>query len=126
MQWARDEMEVITDRWGLFDAVIPRVQLRTTAAAGPLRLGLWDGDNRVAGWSLPGLPADSILNVEGLSAIGFANGERRVLRNFLRGWDDDFPSRVTLPHGVYRLTVDQHPDRAVEVLVGVTLVGVSE
>jgi hypothetical protein len=126
MTWARDEIEFATDRWGLFDEVIPRVVLRAAAGAGPLRLGLWAGDTRVAGWSLPGMPADSLLYVEGMSAIGFANGERRVLRNFLRGWDDDWPKRVTLPHGTYRLTVDQEPDRAVEVLVGVTLTGLSE
>jgi len=126
MEWARDSVEVATDRWGLFEEVIPQVTLRTAAAAGPMRLGLWAFEDRVAGWWLPGLPPDSMLVIEGTTATGFVNGDRRVLRNFLRGWDDDWPRRVRLPHGLYRLTLDQHPERAVEVVVGVTLTGVSE
>ena len=126
MEWARDELEVATDRWGIFDEVIPKVTLRTAAAAGPMRLGIWAFDDRIAGWSLPGLPPDSILTIEGTTAVGFANGQRRELRNFLRGWADDWPRRVHPPHGVYRLTLDQHPERAVEVLVGVMLTGLSE
>ena len=126
MEWARGTVAIETDRWGLFEAVIPRISLRTVAAAGPVRVGLWVGDDRVAGWSMPHLPPDAILTIDSPTAVGIANGERRVLRNFLRGWDDDWPKVVILPHGEYQLTVDQHPDRAVEVLVGVVLVGVSE
>src|SRR4029079_11239535 len=87
MEGARDSVEVATDRWGLFEEVIPQVTLRTAAPAGPMRLGLWAFEDRVAGWWLPGLPPDSMLVIEGTTATGFVNGDRRVLRNFLRGWD---------------------------------------
>ena len=126
MEWLRDTLAVDTNRWGLFERVVPRVTLRTTQPAGRLRLGFWAGAALVAGWSVPHLPADSILTIEGRDAFGTANGERRALRNFLAGWDSDWPQRVELPHGTYRMTLDQQPERAVDVLVGLTLVGVSE
>lgn len=126
MDWVRDSVDIGTDRYGLFDEAIPSIRLRTREAAGRVRLGLWAGTHRMAGWLLPHLPADSILTIEGTRAIGYSNGERRVLRNFMRGWDTDFPERVTLPHGTYRLTLDQDPDRAVDVLVSVTMQALGE
>jgi hypothetical protein len=122
MEWQRGEMAFATDRYGaLFSEVVPSLLLRSRQPAGPLRLGVWAGDARVHGWSLPWLPANAMLTIEGRTATGLANGVRRVLAGFLRDWSGGWPRPVTLPHGAYRLTLDQHPDRAVEVFVEVML-----
>jgi len=127
MEWVRDEMTVTTDRLGrVFRAVVPRVVLHAKEPAGPLRLGVWGGGQRLAGWSLPWLPAKAHLIIEPPRAIGFHDGARRLLPNFLRDWDGGWPRSVTLPHGTYQVTLDQQPERAVDVLVEVAMTAVSE
>ena len=127
MEWVRDEMAVVTDRLGrTLREVVPRITLFAKQPAGPLRLGLWTGDYRHAGWSVPWLPANAQLVIEGTSATGVSDGVRRPLPAFLRDWDGRFPRPVRLAHGEYRVTLDQHPDKAVDVLVEVTMTAMSE
>lgn len=127
MIWLRDTRIISTTRVVVFDQVIPRLRLLSRQRTGPLRIGLWAGETRIAGWFVPHLPAESFLEIEGPTAVGHTNGEMRTLRNFLRDWDGEpFPQRVTLPHGTYRLTLDQLHDRAVEVNIAVTMQAMSE
>lgn len=124
--WVRQQIDVDMNRTGRWlSAVTPRLRLWAREATGRLRLGLWAGDQLVAGWSVPYLPSGVDLFIEGGKVWTLIDGERDNLPVFVRSFHDDtFVRHQDVPHGVYRLTLDQHPDDVVEVLVELSAIPV--
>jgi hypothetical protein len=125
MRWLRDERIIDTDRVVIFDEVIPRIRLLAHDGAGRLRIGLWKGQSLVAGWIVPRLPAGAFLDIEGNVVTGHVNGEARRLHNYVQSYDGGRPESLVIPRGTYRLTLDQDPTLAVDVMVEVSLQAMS-
>lgn len=122
-EWKRARLDVTLDTRGVrLAGVIPTISLRSEGATGKLRVGLWAGDTRVAGWMVPFLPENTIFTIRNGQATAIVNGELRDVPVFLRDWDGErWPQRrQTVPGGPLTLTLDQEPDKAVRVLVDVS------
>lgn len=125
--WRRSEMTVLADMEGAaMVAMIPTITLRTFERPGPLRVGLWLGNDRLAGWVLPSLPPHVIFSISDGRPEAIVNGERRPVGGQLRDWDGVRPpvDRPRVPEGTYRVTLDQDPTNVVPVTVDVTFVAV--
>jgi len=82
---------------------------------------LWAGPHRVGGYTIPFVAERSSIIVSGREAFYRTPSGYEALPAFVRDWDGKWPRGLELPHGDYRLTVDQDPDQAVRLLVDVTL-----
>jgi hypothetical protein len=121
--WKRARLAVSMDTRGVrLSGLIPIISLRSEGATGKLRVGLWAGDTRVAGWMIPFIPENTIFTIRDGQATAIVNGEMREVPVFLRDWDGErWPRRrQTVPAIPLVLTLDQEPDRAVRVLVDVS------
>jgi hypothetical protein len=120
--WVRETLPIkrLTDQVLL--GVEPLVRVRAAGErSGPVRLGLWAGDQRVGGYTIPFVAERSSIIVNGPDAFYRAPGGYEQLSAFVRDWDGRWPRQVELPHGDYTLTVDQDADRPVRLLVDVSL-----
>lgn len=122
MDWRRSELSVSADVDDLPPGeVIASISLRSFTQTGKLRVGLWAGGERLAGWVVPVLPPHLVFIIRGNRAYGLIGGERRELSGRILDWDGVRPPRdQRLPQGTYRLTLDQEPDKVVPVSVSVS------
>src|SRR5262245_50529911 len=122
--WSRSRLVVTSDVRGVLMAgVAPTITLRTNTDTGKLRLGLWVTTIRLAGWVIPFLPANIPFTIRNGRASAFYDGTTHDLPRQLVDWDGvRWPSRDSvLPHGTFVVTLDQEPDKAVPVLVDVSV-----
>ena len=120
-EWLRDSFDVTPLKEQILTGVEPRLRVRAAARTGPIRLGVWAGETRVAGYTIPFVAQNSAVVVSGSEAFYTSPDGYEPLPAFVRDWDGKWPRPVELPHGNYRVTVDQHPDAAVKVYVDVAL-----
>jgi hypothetical protein len=127
-QWRRSTVELVADPRGpILPAQRPRITLVTTQATGQVRLGLWRGDTRVAGYSVPYLPERSVVTISRRSIAVIEGEGERALPGFLRGWDAArWPDDATLELGAYTLTIDQEPAEARQLRVKVSMIPVGQ
>lgn len=123
-EWVRDTLTLRHLDAPVLTRMEPRIRIVSAVQSGEIRVGLWAGSTRVAGWLIPFVAAGSQLVIAGRdayyqSALGY---ER--LPTFVRDWDGKWPSALSLPFGDYTVTVDQHPAEVVELLVDVLAVPV--
>jgi hypothetical protein len=116
-EWVRETMDVARLREQILTGIEPRLRVRASERSGPVRLGLWVGETRVAGYTIPFVAQNSAVVVSGQDAYySSPNGHER-LSAFVRDWDGKWPRALELPHGDYRLTIDQRADEAVKLFV---------
>jgi hypothetical protein len=122
--WMRSEV-ILNRGEQVLSAIQPRFTVRARGeTSGPVRLGLWAGDERLAGYTIPYVHERSAVFIDGTSAYAHVEGDTVTLPAFVRDWDGSWPRSVELPNGNYRLTVDQEPDHVVPLVVDVTTIGV--
>jgi hypothetical protein len=119
--WVRETIDVARLKEQVLTGIEPRVRVRASERSGPVRLGLWVGDTRVAGYTIPFVAQNSAVVVAGRDAYYSSPNGYEKLSAFVRDWDGKWPRAVELPHGDYRLTVDQRPDAAVSLFVDVAV-----
>lgn len=123
--WVRGDTVIAASPSGQYmESIRPIVRIGTTDATGPLRLGLWMGESRLAGWTLQDLPANATVTIDGSASRGDIDGVSYNLSGVVRDWDGGFPKQVLLPFGDYTLTLDQYEGQAVPVMAGMALVPV--
>jgi hypothetical protein len=123
--WVRETLPIkrLTDQ--VLTGVDALVRVRAAGErSGPVRLGLWAGDHRVGGYTIPFVAEKSSIIVNGSDAFYRTPGGYEPLSAFVRDWDGKWPRALDLPHGEYTLTVDQDADRPVKLLVDVSLAAV--
>lgn len=120
--WVRDELPVRRLTEQVLFGVEPRVRVRANGErSGPVRLGLWSGDTRLGGYTIPFVAEHSAIVVSGRDAYYSTPDGWERLPSFVRDWDGMWPKPLELPHGEYILTVDQDADSPVRLLVDVAL-----
>ena len=125
-EWLRDTFVFGADPFkALRNGYTPTITLATRAATGEVRLAIWHGEERVADWRIPFLPADTTMTITGPTATVDHDDNTRQLPAFVRTWDDRWPRAVRLGiGGDYTLTVDQEPDRPVDLVVAVSMTAI--
>lgn len=117
--WVRDTVALPSMDDPVLTGIEPRVSIHANARSGPVRLGLWAGETRVAGYTIPFVDPSSQIVVAGKDAYHLSPDGFEKLPVFVRDWDGKWPRQLDLPHGDYSLTIDQHPDEAVRLFVDV-------
>lgn len=91
------------------------------------RIGVWDGETRVAGYTVPFVPVGSYLIIDGARQVveGYFDVRSRRLSSFVKDWDGGPAKFPTLPYGEYRITVDQEVGRqtVLDLIVAATPAG---
>jgi len=119
-RWLRRELDWRTIGPHTYTEKAPVLELISySEQAEQVRIGLWSGDVRLAGWTIPFLPPNTVLTIDNSRRAVFANhnGEVRRLSSFVRDWRGDPIKFLSVPHGAYRLTGDQEVDKAVRLLL---------
>jgi hypothetical protein len=122
-EWLREALWWDNTEYRMLARTAPLIELTAyDDHAEHVRVGLWSGDVRVAGWLVPFLPAHSILAIDNAqrAVIVTRDGDPRRLAGFVKDWDADPISYAELPHGNYRVTIDQEVDRAVRLMLRVS------
>lgn len=117
-EWLRDE-QTWPSGGGVLQRMQPLIEITSyDKQAEMVRVGLWAGDERIGGWLIPFIPAHTILLIDGShrSVVANRGGDSRTLSGFVKDWGGRLPSWPDLPHGNYRITVDQEVGRAVRLL----------
>jgi hypothetical protein len=128
MQWLRRELPWHAPEGRSFSEKAPVIQIVSySEQAEQVRIGLWAGDVRLAGWLIPFIPPNTILTIDNSRRVAIVNhsGEIRRLGAFVRDWRGDPIKYISVPHGNYRLTIDQEVDKAVRLLLRASAVSVS-
>ena len=122
-QWQRAEVTMAPDPGGsVLTGLLPSIRLTTfDQAAETIRVGLWLDDMRVGGFVVPFLPANAALDINGVTrqVTAYFNGTSRVVNSFVKAYDGDLFDWPDLPIALYRVTVDQEPDKVVRLEVEV-------
>lgn len=123
-RWVRETVPLQRLEERVLSGIEPQVRLRSAELSGPVRLGLWAGEHRVGGYTIPFVAPSSPIVVGGGRAYLSTPDGLEPLGAFVRDWDGRWPQPLDLPHGDYALTVDQDPDQAVRLFVDVTVAAV--
>lgn len=127
---ATDWVRMTLDLPGFSDQILlsiaPRISIRANGAdSGPVRLGLWAGDTRIGGYTIPFVSQSAPVIIDGRTAFTFLDSGIEALPGFVQGWDSRFPGALPdMPHGEYTLTVDQDAALVVPLYVDVETVAV--
>lgn len=116
--WVRARLNMAEPLAVTHDRVRPVIVIRSTEAVGRLRIGLWDGYVRLAGFELPFVPAEATVTIDSIARRVFMDlgSGREPVNSYARGWDGALRWQ-SIRHAVYTLTVDQEQGRHVPVRV---------
>jgi len=119
--WVRSTIPLRGFSDQILQTVAPRVRVRANGTdSGPVRLGLWAGDERIGGYTIPFVASQTGVVVDGRTAMANIDERYEALPGFVRDWAGRFPRELPeLPHGEYRLTVDQDATRPVRLRIDV-------
>lgn len=111
-QWARTTIPFDLPPTNNMGSIVPRLTLQASQQVGPLRVGLWVGDELLGGYTVPYIPANASIDVDGVHRAVTSSllGGPKVNRSgFLTGYAGRGPiDWDELPRDAeYRLTIDQ-------------------
>jgi hypothetical protein len=119
--WVRDTLPIPRMEDQVLNGIQPYLRVAATERSGPVRIGLWSGDHRLGGYTIPYVAEHSAIQLRGREAYYSTPDGYARLAAFVRDWDGRWPKHLELPHGEYTLTVDQDADNAVRLLVDVSM-----
>lgn len=122
--WVRHEQEASPSAFGvLMSGQRLSFRLRTgTRPAERVRVGVWQGDERVAGYLVPYVPERATVIIDGARRTVEAEYDvnSRRLGGFVKDWDGGPARWPNLSHSGYRITIDQESGKDVQMVVTAT------